>query len=101
MPFAASRLTTSGKEHAHVNANVHSLDRARALGRPSRAEVEAAVRTIIRWTGEDPDRNGLIETPSRVTPPFEEVFSGYGQRPVEILEKTFEEIEGYDDMVGL
>jgi GTP cyclohydrolase IA len=90
MPFAASRLTTSGKEHAHVNANVHALDRARTLARPSRAEVETAVRTIIRWTGEDPDRDGLIETPSRVTRSFEEFFSGYGQDPVEMLEKTFE-----------
>ena len=101
MPFAASRLTTSGKEHAHVNANVHALDRARTLARPSRAEVEAAVRTIIRWTGEDPDRDGLIETPSRVTRSFEEFFSGYGQDPVEMLEKTFEEIEGYDEMIVL
>jgi GTP cyclohydrolase IA len=69
--------------------------------KPSRAEVEAAVRTIIRWTGEDPARDGLIETPARVTRSFEEFFSGYGQDPVEILEKTFEEIEGYDEMIVL
>ena len=71
------------------------------IQRPSRAEVEQAVRTIIRWTGEDPERDGLRETPSRVTRSFEEFFSGYGQDPVEILKKTFEEIEGYDEMIVL
>jgi GTP cyclohydrolase I len=88
-----------------MNPNVHALDRARAsqseIQRPSRAEVEQAVRTIIRWTGEDPERDGLRETPSRVTRSFEEFFSGYGQDPVEILKKTFEEIEGYDEMIVL
>ena len=59
------------------------------------------MRTIIRWTGEDPDRDGLRETPARVTRAFEEFFSGYGQDPVEILRKTFEEIEGYDEMIVL
>src|SRR5436190_19008349 len=101
MSFAAARLTTARKEHAHVTANVHALNRARTPARPSRAEVEAAVRTMIRWTGEDPDRDGLIETPARVTRSFEEFFSGYGQDPAEILEKTFEEIEGYDEMIVL
>jgi GTP cyclohydrolase IA len=85
--------------------NLHALDRTRAqrsdAQKPSRAEVEAAVRTIIRWTGEDPERDGLIETPARVTRSFEEFFSGYGQDPAEILEKTFEEIEGYDEMIVL
>ncbi len=88
-----------------MSSNVHPLDRARPpqpeVQRPSRAEVEAAVRTIIRWTGEDPERDGLIETPARVTRSFEEFFSGYGRDPVEILEKTFEEIEGYDEMIVL
>ncbi|UPK05183.1 GTP cyclohydrolase I FolE [Bradyrhizobium sp. 170] len=88
-----------------MNPNVHALDRARAslseIQRPSRAEVESAVRTIIRWTGEDPERDGLRETPARVTRSFEEFFAGYGQDPVEILEKTFEEIEGYDEMIVL
>ena len=59
------------------------------------------MRTIIRWTGEDPERDGLRETPARVTRSFEEFFAGYGQDPVEILEKTFEEIEGYDEMIVL
>ena len=88
-----------------MNPNVHALNRARtslsAAQRPDRAEVESAVRTIIRWTGEDPDRDGLRETPARVTRSLEEFFAGYGQDPVEILEKTFEEIEGYDEMIVL
>jgi GTP cyclohydrolase I len=70
-------------------------------GRPDRADVEAAFRTIIRWTGDDPERDGLIETPARVARAFEEFFVGYTQDPVEILKKTFEEIEGYDEMIVL
>jgi GTP cyclohydrolase I len=92
------------KKGIPMNPNVRMLDRRASqpeTQRPSRAEVEAAVRTIIRWTGEDPDRDGLIETPARVTRSFEEFFSGYGQDPAEILEKTFEEIEGYDEMIVL
>ena len=88
-----------------MSPNVHALDRARAsrseVQRPDRAEVESAVRTIIRWTGEDPERDGLRETPARVTRAFEEFFAGYGQDPAEILKKTFEEIEGYDEMIVL
>lgn len=70
-------------------------------GKPERAEVEAAVRTIIRWSGDNPDRNGLIETPARVTRAFEEAFVGYAQDPVTVLQKSFDEIEGYDEMVVL
>lgn len=69
--------------------------------RPARAEVEAAFKTIIRWTGDDPSRDGLKETPARVTRAFEEFFKGYGTDPEAILQKTFEEIEGYDEMVIL
>ncbi|CAA2137392.1 GTP cyclohydrolase I FolE [Hyphomicrobium sp. ghe19] len=69
--------------------------------KPTRAEVEAAVKTILRWTGDDPSRDGLKETPSRVTKAFEEYFRGYDQDPVAILQKTFEEIEGYDEMIVL
>jgi len=70
-------------------------------GRPSRAEVEAAYRTVIRWIGEDPNRDGLKETPARVVRALDEFFSGYRQDPVDILQKTFEEIEGYDEMIVL
>ncbi len=85
--------------------NVHALERVKVAqddaDRPDRAEVEAAVRTIIRWAGDNPQRDGLIETPSRVTRAFEEFFSGYAQDPVGILQKTFDETEGYDEMIVL
>ena len=88
-----------------MSSNVHALERVRTLhtevDRPDRADVEAAFRTIIRWTGDDPERDGLIETPARVARVFEEFFVGYAQDPVEILQKTFEEIEGYDEMIVL
>jgi GTP cyclohydrolase IA len=70
-------------------------------GRPSRDDVEKAITTIIRWAGDDPSRDGLLETPSRVARAFEEYFKGYDEDPEAILEKTFEEIEGYDEMVLL
>ncbi len=69
--------------------------------KPSRTEVEAAFKTIIRWTGDDPTRDGLKETPARVTRAFEEFFKGYTDDPEAILQKTFEEIEGYDEMIVL
>lgn len=69
--------------------------------KPDRSEVEDAFRTIIRWTGDDADRDGLLETPARATRAFEEFFSGYEEDPEAILQKTFEEIEGYDEMVVL
>jgi len=69
------------------------------LTRPTRAEAEAAVRTLISWAGDDPDREGLSETPSRVVRAHEEFFAGYATDPEEFLEKTFEEVEGYDEMV--
>ncbi|ACI91403.1 GTP cyclohydrolase I [Afipia carboxidovorans OM5] len=86
-------------------SNVQVLERDRKAeeesARPDRAEVEAAVRTIIRWAGDDPKRDGLIETPSRVARAFEEFFIGYSQNPTTILQKTFEEIDGYDEMITL
>ena len=69
--------------------------------KPSRSDVEAAIRTIIRWAGDDPARDGLTETPARVTRAYEEFFKGYGEDPEAILKKTFEEIEGYDEMIVL
>ncbi len=69
------------------------------LGRPSRDEALAAVRTLIRWAGDDPDREGLLETPDRVVRSYDEFFAGYTQDPAEILAKTFSEVDGYDEMV--
>ena len=70
-------------------------------GRPTREEAEAAVRTLIRWAGEDPTREGLIDTPARVVRAYAEFFSGYALDPVDVLKRTFEEVEGYDEMVVL
>ena len=67
--------------------------------RPSREEAEAAVRTLIRWARDDPDREGLRDTPARVVRAYEEFFAGYLQDPREILKRTFSEVEGYDEMI--
>jgi GTP cyclohydrolase IA len=67
--------------------------------RPSRDEAEAAVRTLIRWTGDNPDREGLRDTPKRVVRAFEQLYSGYDENPSEILDRVFEEVEGYGDIV--
>lgn len=69
--------------------------------RPTRAEAEKAVRTLILWAGDNPDREGLGDTPGRVVRSYEEFYAGYQQDPVEILRTTFEETEGYDEMVVL
>lgn len=68
-------------------------------GRPTREEAEAAVRTLLAWTGDDPDREGLVHTPRRVVNAFEELYSGYGEDPAELLATTFSEVGGYQDMV--
>lgn len=67
--------------------------------RPSQEEVEAAVTTLLRWTGDNVAREGLVDTPRRVANAFREMFSGYDQCPAEELGRTFEEVQGYDDMV--
>jgi GTP cyclohydrolase I len=67
--------------------------------RPSRSEAEDAVRTLIRWAGDDPLREGLIDTPGRVVRSYEEFFAGYLQDPNEVLARTFSEVDGYDEMI--
>ena len=67
----------------------------------TRAEAEAAIRTLIQWAGDDPDREGLIDTPSRVVRSYEEFYQGYTADPRALLERTFEEVEGYDEIVFL
>jgi len=69
--------------------------------KPTREKAEAAVRTLIEWAGDDPDREGLVGTPGRVVRAYEEFFAGYGEDPVEILQTTFEEAAGYDEIVML
>ena len=72
-----------------------------AVPRPDRAEAEAAVRTLIRWACDDPMREGLLDTPARVVRSYEEFFAGYRSDPVALLERSFEEVEGYDEIVLL
>ena len=69
------------------------------ISRPSRKEAEIAVKTLIKWAGDNPNREGLRETPKRVIDAYEEFFSGYRSKPAEILSKTFDDVEGYDEMV--
>lgn len=68
---------------------------------PDRRDAEEAVRTLLRWAGDDPEREGLLDTPARVARAFEEWFAGYREDPMEFLGRTFEEVEGYDEMVVL
>ncbi len=72
-----------------------------SVDRPSREEAEAAVRVLLRWAGEDPAREGLRQTPERVVRSYEEFFAGYAIDPVALLERTFEETDGYDEIVLL
>ncbi len=67
--------------------------------KPTQEEAEAAVRVLIRWAGDDPDREGLRETPRRVAKAYRELYAGYGQDPRAVLDRVFEEVEGYGDMV--
>ena len=76
------------------SSNVSSL-------RPSRKQAEEAVRTLLLWAGEDPHREGLVETPERVARAYEDWFSGYKEDPISFLKRTFEEVEGYDEMIVL
>lgn len=69
------------------------------MSKPTREEAQKAVKTLIEWAGDNPDREGLVETPKRVVKAYEEFFAGYNDDPEEILRKTFEEVEGYDEMV--
>ena len=90
-----------------MNALIRPLARANSIDPGHRklpvsdADVESAVRMFLNWIGEDPERDGLRETPARVVRAFQEHFCGYGQEPARILEKTFEEIEDYDEMIVL
>jgi GTP cyclohydrolase I len=87
--------------------NIHNpsgpieTSKASAEPRPSREEAEAAVRTLLRWSGDNPGREGLRDTPARVVRSYEEFFNGYATDPVELLARSFEETDGYDEMVVL
>ncbi len=77
------------------------LDLDVKVERPTRADAEAAVRTLLKWAGDNPHREGLLDTPSRVVKAYEQWFKGYDEDPVAMLQRTFEEVEGYDEMVVL
>ena len=69
------------------------------MRKPSRDEAQDAVKTLLRWAGDDPAREGLIDTPARVARAYEDWFSGYRNDPVEFLRRTFQDVDGYDEMI--
>ncbi|HJU26865.1 MAG TPA: GTP cyclohydrolase I, partial [Rhodanobacteraceae bacterium] len=85
----------------NIVSPVARAESAASTTRPSREEAEAAVRTLLRWAGDDPSREGLVDTPARVVRAYEEFFAGYEIDPVALLERTFEETDGYDEIVLL
>lgn len=90
-PETSSAHPSDAGKKAHMDKPV--------TNRPSQEEVEAAVATLLRWTGDNPAREGLIDTPRRVAKAYREMFSGYDQCPAEELGRTFDEVQGYNDMV--
>jgi len=80
---------------------IHTESINNKVTKPSREEAMEAVKTLISWAGDDPSREGLIETPKRVVKAYEEFFAGYGQDASKVLGKTFEDVNGYDDIVFL
>ena len=85
----------------HIENGLALHTEAEAVQRPSGEAAQEAVRTLIRWAGDDPGREGLVDTPARVARAYAEWFAGYDQDPAEILQRTFEEVGGYDDVVAL
>lgn len=85
----------------HLPASAPADDKATTLPRPTQAEAEDAIRTLLLWAGDDPNREGLLDTPKRVASAYREWFCGYEEDPVELLARSFEEVEGYDEMVVL
>ena len=84
-----------------LNSKTEVEDKEQLVVKPSVQEAEEAVKTLLRWAGDDPMREGLIDTPARVVRAYGEWFAGYNQDPKKILERTFEEVEGYSEMVTL
>ncbi|MEM9208640.1 MAG: GTP cyclohydrolase I FolE [Pseudomonadota bacterium] len=78
-----------------------SIPKQQTAGQPDQQQAEEAIRTLLLWAGDDPDREGLLDTPKRVALAYKDWFSGYAEDPVQYLERTFEEVEGYDEMIVL
>lgn len=92
---------TDVKVSPNMDAVVKKIARESAVKRPSQEEAEEAVRTLIAWAGDDPTRQGLLDTPKRVVKAYKEFFKGYSEDPLQALSRTFDEVEGYDDIVML
>ena len=88
-------------DHGQLETLQADTDRITDFDRPTREEAEAAVRTLISWAGDNPDREGLRGTPDRVVRAYREFFRGYEEDPAEILSRTFEETDGYDEIILL
>ncbi|WP_244816361.1 GTP cyclohydrolase I FolE [Caballeronia sp. Lep1P3] len=88
----------SATRNTHLTGSDMPAD---STDRPTREEAEAAVRVLLRWAGDDPRREGLLDTPARVVRSYEEFFAGYAQNPHDILARTFSEVQGYDEMIVL
>ena len=99
LPAAADAVPETVPEIAPLPASAQRVPEALATGRPSREEAEAAVRTLLRWAGDDPSREGLRDTPARVVKAYGQIYGGYGQDADVLLERVFEEVEGYSDIV--
>jgi len=87
-----------------IQRETSALDRhenGHFVGKPSREEAESAIRTLLRWAGEDPTREGLVDTPARAVRAYEEWFKGYAEDPIDLLQRNFEEVEGYQDAIVL
>ena len=92
--------TTKDRQGSQLYAGIE-IGRGPQITRPSREKAEEAVRTLIAYAGDDPDREGLRDTPQRVTSAYDEFFSGYRECPLEVLSRTFDDVAGYDDIVML
>ena len=99
LPAGADAVPETVPEIAPLPASAQRVPEALATGRPSREEAEAAVRTLLRWAGDDPSREGLRDTPARVVKAYGQIYGGYGQDADVLLERVFEEVEGYSDIV--
>ena len=107
----AARVDSHDRKAAQVSGKRNAMNKidpnalleigAQPVQRPTASEAEEAVRTLLRWAGEDPAREGLQDTPGRVTRAYRQWFRGYEEDPVVMLQRTFEEVEGYDEMVVL
>jgi GTP cyclohydrolase I len=99
LPAGADAVPETVPEIAPLPTSAQRVPEAIAAGRPSREEAEAAVRTLLRWAGDDPNREGLRDTPARVVKAYGQIYGGYGQDADVLLERVFEEVEGYSDIV--